>query len=268
MGNNGTGKVRCALAVSIALFALLVFSSSSSSAAGDPLTLQEREWLNRQGELQIGAFNDYPPFGFVDAAGEAQGMSIDFWRLLASKLGFRVKFHPRIFAQQLEGLKNGSFDSLAGIFPLEERRAHFAFAGPYAAIRTRIYVRPRYTDVQGLKDLPGLKLGVVSGDSSQVIAHRNNLVTFAFGSYPDALRALAQESIDAVIMDELVAEYYTARLKLGDKIRRAGNPVDEDFMTLPVAKENTVLLSILRKGIFLVSTEEWQKIREKWSRRP
>ena len=100
------------------LLVMVTFFLVSQSVANDLLTKGQMDWLDRHKEVQVGAFNDYPPFGFVDASGQAQGMSIDFWNMMTQKLGFEVKFHPTAFAQQLEGLKSGRFDSLAGIFPL------------------------------------------------------------------------------------------------------------------------------------------------------
>ena len=246
---------------------LLAFSTLclvSQSMASDLLTKKEKDWLDQHKEIQVGAFNDYPPFGFVDASGQAQGMSVDFWNLMAKKLGVKVKFHPTAFAQQIEGLKSGRYDSLAGIFPLDERKKFFAFTREYTVINTNIYVRPGYAGLKGLKDLKGLTVGGVEGDSGKVIAENAGLKTKSFNSYLDAVQALGREEIDAIIMDELVVNHYAVQNKMEDKIKKVGQPVDQGKMTLPVAKENTMLLGILNKGISLVTSEEWLKIRQKW----
>jgi len=246
---------------------LLVFISAflvSQSLANDLLTKGQKEWLDRHKEIQVGAFKDYPPFGFVDASGQAQGMSVDFWNLMASKLGFKAKFHPNVFSQLLDGLKSGQFDSLAGIFPLEERKKFFDFTKEYTTIATYIYVRPKYAGLKGLVDLKGLKVGGVEGDSGKVIAEKAGLIPKGFTSYLSAVHALGREEIDAIIMDELVVNYYAVQNKLGDKIKKIGQPVDQGKMTLPVTKTNTVLLGILNKGVSLVSSQEWLKIRQKW----
>jgi ABC-type amino acid transport substrate-binding protein len=236
----------------------------SQSVANDLLTKEQKDWLDRHKEVQVGAFNDYPPFGFMDASGQAQGMSVDFWNLMVSKLGFKLKFHPTAFAQQLEGLKSGRFDSLAGIFSLDERKEFFDFTKEYTIIATYIYVRPKYAGLKGLTDLKGLKVGGVEGDSGKVIAEKAGLWPKGFTSYLSAVQALGREEIDAIIMDELVVNYYAVQNKLQDKIKKIGQPVDQGKMTLPVAKENSMLLGILNKGVSMVSSEEWLKIRQKW----
>jgi polar amino acid transport system substrate-binding protein len=248
----------CILLILVMLFLV------SHSMANDLLSKGQRDWLDRHKEIQVGAFNDYPPFGFVDASGQAQGMSIDFWNIMAQKLSFKVKFHPTAFAQQLEGLKSGRFDSLAGIFPVEERKKFFNFTREYTIIATNIYVRPKYASLKGLKDLKGLKVGGVEGDSGKVIAEKAGLKPKGFTSYLSTVQALGREEIDAIIMDELVVNHYVVQNKLEDKIKKIGQPVDQGKMTLPVAKENTMLLGILNKGVSQVSYEEWLKIRQKW----
>ncbi len=47
-------------------------TSASASPTSSPasLTAAEKNWLAQKGALQIGAFNDYPPFGFVDKNGK------------------------------------------------------------------------------------------------------------------------------------------------------------------------------------------------------
>jgi ABC-type amino acid transport substrate-binding protein len=246
------------------LCALALLSLVSQSMANNLLTGGEKEWLAQHKEIRVGAFNDYPPFGFVDASDQAQGMSVDFWKLLAQKLGIQVEFYPTAFARQLEGLKNGQFDSLAGIFPLEERKQLFDFTREYTVVATRVYVAPKYAGLKGIEELKGLKVGGVEGDSGKVIAGKAGLNPRGFTSYLSAVQALGREEIDAIIMDELVVNHYAVQNKIEGKIKAIGEPVDQGKMTLPVAKGKAVLLSILDKGVSMVSPAEWLNIRQKW----
>ncbi len=247
-----------------ALVAIVGICVASLSSATDSLTQEERDWLTKHGAIEVGAFCDYPPFGFAGVKGRPLGMSVDFWNLVAFKLGCKVNFHPTPFAQQLKGLKSGQFDSLTGISPLEERKESFDFTREYSVISTYVYVRPRYENLKGLADLKGLKVGVVEGDLGEVVAQMASLKQIRFKSYSGGVRALGEESIDALIMDELSVSYYAARYGLRDRIKRIGEPVDQRQVAVPVAKGNAVLLGILNKGIDLVSAQEWTKIREKW----
>ncbi len=249
------------VSVLICLFCLPLVSKVK---AEDPLNAKQRAWLKNHGTIRVGAFNFYPPFGFVDETGEPQGMSIDFWRLISSKLDFWVQFSPIAFKNQLNGLKSGKYDSLTGIFPLMKRQKFFDFSKSYTIIRTYIYVKPKHSHLESLKDLKGLKVSAVEGDSGQTVGREAGLNPFSFPTYREAIFNLANGDTDAIIMDELVVTYYIAKHNFHGKIIKIGQPVDEGKMTLPVSKGNTILLDILNKGIDMVSKDEWEKIEKEW----
>ena len=239
---------------------------ASASPASSPasLTTAEKDWLAQKGTLQIGAFNDYPPFGFVDKNGKAVGIAVDYWKLVAQRLGVEVAFTPELFADQLDGLKQGRFDSLQGIFPLPERKQWFAFSHPFFVIDTRIYVDAAHTGHTTLKSLEGLKVAVVDGDSGQSIASAAGLTTVVVKGYPQAVKAVASGAAQAMILDQLVADYYIAKYGAGAQVKAVGKPVAVGEMTMPVRKDDTVLLGILNKGIEMVSDSEFAAICDKW----
>jgi glutamine transport system substrate-binding protein len=248
----------------LTLISLLCLVGLIACTAKDPLTASERAWVQKKGVLNIGVFNDYPPFGFLDKKQQPVGMSIDYWNLLAHKLNIKVKFHPMSIGKQLKGLESGEFDSLAGIFPRPERQKSFDFTKSYYAINTDLFITPGLGNITSLKDLPPMPVGVVEGDSSEALAKKAGLQTQVFTSYLDAVMALANGQVKAIILDEPVVAYYIKAKGLEGKIRKVPQPVAQEVMTLPVKKGNTQLLSILNKGISLVSPQEWQKIEQKW----
>jgi ABC-type amino acid transport substrate-binding protein len=248
----------------ILIICLSFLSLGAKVKAEDPLTPEQRAWLNNHGTIRVGAFDYYPPFGFVDALEEPQGMSIDFWRLLSSKLQFWVQFRATMFSNQLEGLKTSKYDSLAGIFNLDERRQWFDFSKPYTVIKTHIYVKPKYGDLKTLQDLKDLKVSAVLGDSGYGISEKAGLNLKPCSNYRECVFDLAYGETDAIVMDELVVAYFVKEQSLKEKIIKIGQPVDEGKMCLPVIKGNTTLLDILNKGIDMVSEDEWKGIKESW----
>ncbi|MBM3146374.1 MAG: transporter substrate-binding domain-containing protein [Actinobacteria bacterium] len=243
-------------------------SAPADSPSGGALTAAEEEWLAEKGALQVGAFSDYPPFAFVDEDGAPAGMAVDYWDLLAERLGVEIVVTPVLFDEQLEGLKDGRFDTLQGIFPLPEREQWFAFSQPYFTIDTRIFVAAGHDDVTTLEGLEGLKVAVVKGDSGQQIADDAGLTTLVVEGYPEAVKAVASGAAQAMILDEMVADYYINEFDLADSVKAAGgDPVASGDMTLPVRKDDTVLLGILDKGISMVGDSEFEGIYERWTSR-
>lgn len=242
-------------------------ATTPAPPSSSSLTSAEKDYLAKKGALQVGAFNDYPPFGFVDESGKAVGMAVDYWNLVAERLGVQVAFTPMLFAEQLDGLTQGRFDSLEGIFPLPERKQWFAFSRPYFAIDTRIYTAAGATDVDSLKALKGakgMKVAVVDGDSGQAIADNAGLTTLVVAGYPQAVKAVASGTAQATILDQMVADYYIKEFKLAAKVKPAGKAVATGLMTMPVRKDDAVLLGILNKGIEMVGDSEFEGIYEKW----
>lgn len=278
-GTDTLAKFRATWVVALLLVLLgsgLTACSSGQSAPGSPspsgsstagFTAAERALLTQRGTLRVGAFNDYPPFGFVDANGQPAGIAVDYWKLVADRLGVRVEFTPVAFAEQIDGLKRGRFDSLQGIFPVPEREQWFAFTPPYFTINTHIYTDATHTDRSTLASLAGLKVAVVASDSGQQLADNAGLTTVVVDAYPDAVRAVIDGQAQAMILDQLVADYFIADLKAADKVTRVGEPVDIGLMTFPVRKDDTVLLAILTKGIAMVDHSEVVTITNRWMRR-
>jgi polar amino acid transport system substrate-binding protein len=248
----------------LALISLICLLGVTACGVKDPLTAPERAWLEKKGVLNIGVFDGYPPFGFLDDAGAPVGMSIDYWNLLARKLNFKVKFHPASFEKQLKGLEGGEFDSVAGIFPLPERQKDFDFSKSYYTINTNLFVSPGLGDITSLENLPPIPVGVVEGDSSQDVAKKAKLKTMVFAGYLETVMALANGKVKAIILDDPVVAYYIKVKGLEGKIRKVPQPVAQGGMTLPVKKGNAQLLDIFNKGVSLVSPEEWREIEDKW----
>lgn len=256
--------VRAALLL-LALALVLIAAPAPAGASPDLLSQPQRQWLANHGPLKIGVFNDYPPYGFLDAQGRPAGISIDLWRLVAKKLDLKLTFTPVPFADQLAGLKNGRFDSLAGCFPLAERQAFAQFSAPFLTIGTYIWAAPELAKtVTGLADLQGRAVGAVAGDSGQVLAQKAGLAVTAYADYPQAVQALAAGSVQAMVMDELVVERLVRQLGLTGKLVRAGAAVDQGRMTWPVAKGNATLLEILNLGLKNVSPAELKAVTDQW----
>ncbi|MEW6658843.1 MAG: transporter substrate-binding domain-containing protein [Thermodesulfobacteriota bacterium] len=248
----------------LTLISLICLLGLTACGDKDPLTASERAWLEKKGVLNIGVFEDYPPFGFVDETKQPVGMSIDYWNLIAQKLKLQVTFHPSVFDKQLKGLEGGQFDSLAGIFPLPERQKDFDFTKSFYAINTNLFISPGLGNITLLQDLPPVPVGVVEGDSSQEVAKKAKLKMQVFSSYSETVMSLAHGQVKAIILDEPVVAYYIKVKGLEAKIRKVPEPVAQGWMTLPVKAGNMQLLNILNKGMVLVSPQEWQAIEQKW----
>lgn len=251
----------------LAVFCLALLAAACGSLdQQDLLTQNERAWLKEHGPIKVGADLTYHPFSFVGADGQAEGICAALWRAMGKKLGFEVRFEALNDEVELERLISGALDSSTGMFPLAARKKTLDFSEPFYPVTAAIFVANRAHGVRGLEDLSRIKVGAVKGDSGAAILTKNNITPVLFDSYKACVLALGQNQVQAVVMDDPVMLYWRNRLKLGADISWAqGNAVVErNDLAMPVQKGNTVLLSIINKGLALMSGSELQRLKERY----
>ena len=79
-----------------------------------------------------------------------------------------------------------------------------------AAVTSAMTVNQLKGDIAGPEDLPGRRVGVVAGSTSAAVVQGIGAKTTDFPAYKDALEALGQSKIDAVVYDAPVLLYYAA----------------------------------------------------------
>jgi len=250
------------------LAALLLAAGCSGLDKQDPLSRKERNWLKEHVPVRVGADLTNHPFSFVGPEGQPEGICVGLWKAMAQKLDFEVRFIPMDKPAQMAGLREGRLDSTTGMFPLAERRVFFDFSSPFYPVATAIFLRVSSKDVFGMEGLRRLRVGAVKGDSGAGVLAKNGIAAVLFDSYRGCVEALGQGQVDAAVMDDPVMLYWRQRLGLGSKISWAGGNavVERNDLALPVKKGNTLLLSILNKGLALVSGAELQRLRERYLR--
>ena len=190
------------------------------------------------------------------------------WKAMAVKLHFQVRFLTMDDSKEIAGLREGNIDSSTGMFPLAERRLFLDFSSPFYPVTTAIFLNSESRAVRGLEGLHMVRTGAVKGDSGAAALFKAGIKPVLYNSYQACVEALGANRVEAAVMDDPVMLYWRARLNLGDRISWApGNAVVErNDLALPVTKGNQVLLSIINKGLVLVSGAEIQRIRERYLR--
>src|SRR3546814_14089643 len=99
--------------------------------------------VKARGTLIVGIEGTYPPFNFVNTeTRKLDGFDVDVARMLADKLGVKVKFVKTEWSAILAGLSSGKFDVIVnqvGITP--KRKKTFAFPVPYVAWSPHMILR-------------------------------------------------------------------------------------------------------------------------------
>lgn len=197
----------CAAAILLSL--LLPACSKKAAARGD----RSLEALRERGQLVLGLDDSFPPLGFRDENNEIVGYDIDLARELARRLGVELVCQPIDWSAKEQELNTFHIDCIWNGFTMTaERREAMAFTKPYLANAQVVVVRSG----SGITDLAGLAgkvVGVQAGSSAEEAIEQNAAFKASlrkiveFKENVTALNDLEIQNLDAVVMDQVVANY-------------------------------------------------------------
>lgn len=218
----------------------LLAACSSTPASGD------------KNELVIGIDDAFAPMGFRDENNEIVGFDIDFARAVAEKMGVEVKFQPIDWSKKEVELSSGRIDLIwNGYTVTEERKEKVLFTKPYLA-NAQVVVTLANSPLNQLEDLEGKNVGLqaLSSASDALNASPISEKVAGVSEYKDnvlALTDLKTGRIDAVIIDEVVIDYYMSKEKGVYKILEGS--LAPELYAVGVKKDNEALLEKLQKAM-------------------
>ena len=89
--------------------------------------------------LRVVIDNNYPPYSFLDNAGNLQGISVDQWKLWQQKTGIAVDLVGMDWGEAQNHMVAGEFDVIDTIFINEARQKIYDFSEPYAKIDVPVF---------------------------------------------------------------------------------------------------------------------------------
>ena len=225
----------------LSLSLVLAFSSATAAFAAIPQ------------KIRIGTDPTYAPFESKNAKGELVGFDIDLASEAGKRLGVEVKFKPIDWSAKEAELNGKRVDVLwNGLTITEQRKANILFTTPYLENRQIIVVTEK-SAIKTKAELAGKVLGVQDGSSAIEAVQKDEATAKSikelkkFGDNVTALMDLTAGRLDALVVDEVVGRYYTAK-KPGEY-----RVLDENFGTedygIGTRKEDTELMAKIQKAM-------------------
>ncbi|WAA11930.1 amino acid ABC transporter substrate-binding protein [Fervidibacillus halotolerans] len=166
--------------------------------------------------LVIGIDDAFAPMGFRDENNEIVGFDIDMARAAAEIMGKEVKFQPIDWSTKENELMSGRIDLIWNGYTItEERKKKVLFTKPYLE-NAQVIVTLKDSDITELDDLKGKTVGL-QAQSSALDALNANPIREEVGEITEfannvlALNDLKTGRIDAVVIDEVVIDYYMTK---------------------------------------------------------
>jgi polar amino acid transport system substrate-binding protein len=181
-------------AVLVAMTAGLMLASQASAQ-----TINE---IVKRGKVKVGVLIGAPPYGSVDAQGNAIGYDADVTALVGKYLGVPVEVVQLTPPARIPALEAGKVDFLvATLAPTPERAKAVMFTIPYSAFQVGIYAK-KGTPIKTWADLKGRKVGVNRGSSvEREFVNREkelNLTILRFDDDATTMQALFAGQVEAI----------------------------------------------------------------------
>lgn len=216
--------------------------------------------------MRVGFIARYQPYSFVQADGSLTGFDVEVVRALLSASGHDMEPVADTLVNLRQKMQKGEIDFIGNqLLVTPENRRYFDFVKSYATIQlVSVLHEDDDRDLMSLDDFLGKKLGVLAntGIEDQAKGALGKSVQ-AFERIEDALRALAGKKLDAVLEENLIAEYFIDKAGLPLKV---GVPFAAPIRVgLAVPKGNKDIEQRLSLGVqTLVKDKSFKAISTRW----
>lgn len=225
--------------LSVLLVAACAFSMAACGSKGNEESAEK--------ETLVMATNaEFPPYEYREGE-EIVGIDVDIANAIGEELGVEVKVEDMDFDAVIPAISSGKADfGAAGLTITEERLANVDFTDTYAHA-TQVIIVTEDSEIAGPDDLTGKSIGVQLGTTGDIYAgdvEDSTVERYKKGF--EAVQALSQGKIDAVVIDSEPAKEFVADangLKILDEAF-----TEEDY-ALAVAKDNEELTKKLNEAL-------------------
>lgn len=232
--------------------------------------------IKAAGTITVGTEAAYPPFEFVDDAGQIVGYGKDILDVVVAELGVKLNQLDTPFQGILPGLLAGNFDLVATSVSINEQRAErYAFTAPIA--NGQPYVMTRKGEaIASEEELAGKIVGTQIGSAPEPVAKAlNEKLTAAgegfaelklFTAFTDSYTALASGEIDAIIQSlpplSVVAKEHADIFELACAVTV---PYKWHYLAWAVRPEDTDLRDFINAVIFRMADDgRLASLQDKW----
>ncbi|WP_075618805.1 amino acid ABC transporter substrate-binding protein [Paenisporosarcina indica] len=218
--------------------------------------------------LVIGIDDKFAPMGFRDEHNEIVGFDIDLATAAAEKMGKKVTFQPIDWKTKETELSSNRIDLIWNGYTItDERKEKVLFTKPYLE-NAQVVVTLADSDLVKLDDLVGKTVGLQSLSSAAEALSANPInseikTVTEFSDNVMALTDLKIGRVDAVVIDEVVINYYMTKEK--DTFKLLEESLAPEEYGVGVKKGNEELLEELQKALDEMNEDGTAaEISEKW----
>ncbi|MCR4922690.1 MAG: basic amino acid ABC transporter substrate-binding protein [Lachnospiraceae bacterium] len=215
-----------------------LFISGCSSSGADGASAKDT--------LIVATNAEFPPYEYYEN-NEIVGIDIDIIKAVAEDIGMKVQIEDMAFDSVIASIQSGKSDvGIAGLTITEDRLENVNFSIPYTETQQVVIVNEN-SDIVAIDDLKNRSIGVQLGTTGDIFAEDVEGATVErYNKGMEAIQALRQGKIDAVIIDKEPAKVFVSQ---NNDIEM----LDEDFVVeeyaIAIGKDNTELLEKINASL-------------------
>lgn len=190
--------------------------------------------------LRIAIAPSFAPFEFKTAGGILAGFDVDLINAIGSAAGFLIDFQEMTFEELIRSLYSRSTDAaISAITITPDRAAQVSFSRPYFRSGLAIAVGAGSPEISAIDQLVGKRLGAEAATTGAAKAQTvSNAQVLTFPSSTQALQALANGEVDAVINDAPVLRFAAS---VNSAFKVVGPLLTEEFYGIATPKNSPTL---------------------------
>lgn len=203
--------------------------------------------LAKDGVLTMATNAYFPPYEYYDGS-DIIGIDVDIASKVAEKLGLELKVEDMEFDSIITAVQSGKADmGLAGMTVTEDRKKNVDFSDSYAT-GVQVVIVKEDSDIATLDDLKEKKIGVQLSTTGDIYATdefgKDYVVQYNKGN--DAVMALTQGQVDAVIIDNEPAKSY---VEANEGLKILDTAYAEEQYAACISKDNAELTKAVNEAL-------------------
>ncbi len=235
--------------------------TSSDAVVSDDSTPEESEddvdeilvpdSIKEAGKIVMATNANFPPYEFVADDGSFAGIDVEIMQAIADLWEVELVIDNMEFSSILGSIQTGKADvGVAGMTVTEVRLESVNFSHTYAKAKQVIIVTED-SAIAKVDDLEGATVGVQLGTTGDVYAEDDEAIAKVekYNNGVDAVMALTQGKVDAVIIDNEPAKVFVEQIE-GIKIIDE-EYTDEDY-AIAINKDNIALRDAINEALVIL----------------
>ena len=244
-------------------------SSTASSDNGSAVSTEDQslQKVKDAGKLILGLDATFKPMGYTDENNEIVGFDIDVAEEVCKRLGVELVKQPINWDTLTTDLNVGKCDCVwNGLSINEERQEKMNLSEPYMK-NAMVFVVKGDSTVEKMADLKGKKISVQNGSSAQTILEsceiKDDITISPIATNIEALQQLELGVVDAVFLDEVVADYEIKNS--GKNYKKLAEGLEEEEYAIAFRKDDQALRDAVQQTLSEMKADgKLAEISTKW----